>query len=204
MPTNYRPKNKKIAILAALGVTILFLSSNLIFMVEREETSFEKELFFPESQIDEEKMKEEEIKENLENMKGFFTKNEGQIENEEIYFTYAAQDKTFGFSESSCLIKLSKTEENITKTSNLKITFENSNKVIPVGVEELEHKSNFLLGNDSSKWRSGVSNYEKIIYENLYDGIDLVYYFNEKGLKYDWLVRPNGNPSQIVERFEKS
>ena len=148
-------------------------------------------------------IQEEKVKENLANMKGFFTKNEGQLDNDEIYFTYSSQDKIFGFCESSVLIKLSKTlEDNKTKSSIIKITFENSNKVIPVGKEVLNHKTNYFIGNDSSKWKSNVPNYEKIIYKNLYDGIDLVYYFNEKGLKYDWIVKSFTNPNQIIERFE--
>ena len=160
-------KSQKYAIFGALAAAILFLASNLLLVVNEEETSEETKLA---SQSPE---REGKIKENLGNMKGFFTKNVGQLENDEVYFTYSAQDKSFGFLESSVLIKLSKTEENITKSEIIKLTFENSNKVIPLGVEELSHKSNYFLGNDSSKWRSGVSNFEKIIYENLYEGIDL-------------------------------
>ena len=145
----------------------------------------------------------EKVKQNLVKMKGYFTKNQGQLENDEIYFTYTASDKSFRFYESSVFIKLTKTmEDNTTKSSIIKIIFENSNRVIPVGMEELKHKSNYFIGNDSSKWKSNVPHYEKIVYEELYDGIDLVYYFNEMGLKYDWVVKPYADANQIIERFE--
>ena len=148
------------------------------------------------------KNKEEKIKENLANMKGFFTKNEGQLENDDIYFTYSSQDNTFGFCESSVLIKLSKkSDDNTTKSSIIKLKFENSNSVKPVGVEELPHKTNYFLGNDPIKWKTDIPNYEKIIYKNLYPKIDLIYYFNQNGLKYDWLVKPNADPTKIIEKF---
>ncbi len=199
MKKDYAPKNKKVAILVTLAIAILFLSSNLIFMVKREnrEEVLEKNLFQNSPE------REEKIKQNLANTKVFFTKNEGQLQNDDIYFTYTAQEKSFGFAESSCLVKLSKRlEDNRTKSSVIEIIFEGSNKVTPVGVEKLKHKSNYFLGNDSSKWKTDVPNYQKIVYENIYEGIDLVYYFNEKGLKYDWIVGPNANPNEIVERFE--
>ncbi len=194
-PKNPTKRNQKLVIFTAVTLTIVLLSSNLLLIGNREERTKETE-FAPNRE------RQEKIKENFANMKGFFTKNQGQLENDEVYFTYTSQEKTFRFSESSCLIKLSKTENNITRTSNLKLTFENSNEVTPKGVEELDHKSNFFIGNDFSKWKSNLQNYKKIIYKNLYEGIDLVYYFNEKGLKYDWIVKPYANPNQIVERFE--
>ena len=146
---------------------------------------------------------EEKIKQNIANMKGFFTNNQGQLENDEIFFTSSGSDKTFGFCESSVLIRLSKKiKDNLTESSIVKLTFENSNKVIPKGIEELNHKSNYFIGNDSTKWKRHVPNYEKIVYENLYDGIDLVYYFNKNGLKYDWVIKPYVDSNKIVERFE--
>ena len=142
-------------------------------------------------------------KENCKNIKDFFTKNQGQFENDEIYFTYSNNDKTFGFSKSYILIKLSESlEDNKTKSSIIKITFENSNKAIPKGIEELNHKSNYFIGNNISKWKNNIPNYEKIIYENLYDGIDLIYYFCEDGLKYDWILKTGAQPEQIRYSYE--
>lgn len=46
------------------------------------------------------------------------------------------------------------------------------------GADELTSKRNYFIGNDPSKWRTGVANYGKISYEGVYRGIDLVYYGN--------------------------
>ena len=128
-----------------------------------------------------------EIKHNLASMPGWFTKNQGQIENHEVRFVYTGSGCSIGFVESGYLLKL-KGEHNL--TSVIKVTFEGSNPVVPQGKEELSHKSNYFIGNDLSEWRTGVPNYNKVVYENLYDGIDLIFYTTGKGLKYDFIVSP--------------
>lgn len=48
-----------------------------------------------------------------------------------------------------------------------------------------------------------VMEYNKIVYENIYKNIDLVYYLNDKGaLKYDFIVHPGGDPSDIQINYE--
>src|SRR3989441_8952332 len=66
------------------------------------------------------------------------------------------------------------------------------------GLEELPGKSNYFIGNDPKKWHTNVPNYARVKYRNLYPGIDLVYYGNQRQLEYDFVVRPGANPSRIV------
>jgi hypothetical protein len=44
--------------------------------------------------------------------------------------------------------------------------------------------------------------YERIIYQNLYPNIDLVYYTSGQGLKYDFVVHPGGDPAQIRLQYK--
>jgi hypothetical protein len=83
----------------------------------------------------------------------------------------------------------------------LKQEFVGSNEVQPMGKERLSWNSNFFYGNDSSKWCTDVSNYAEVWFENIYDEIDLRYYTNDKGLKYDLIVYPGGDPKQIRIRY---
>ena len=149
-------------------------------------------------EIEQEISHEEDIPEgvryNLANMKDWFTENQGQIENPDVKYIYGGSDLSIGFIGSGYLIKLTN-EKNI--TSVVKVTFKEANRVAPEGRGEFSHKSNFFKGNDSSKWKSGVRNYEKVMYEDIYDGIDLVFYTNEKGLKYDFIVNPGADLLQI-------
>jgi hypothetical protein len=70
------------------------------------------------------------------------------------------------------------------------------------GLDETESKSNYLIGNDSAKWQTDVPNYAKVKYEQVYNGIDLVYYGNNQRLEYDFLVQPNADPNQIKLKFD--
>jgi hypothetical protein len=65
------------------------------------------------------------------------------------------------------------------------------------GEEELPGKINYLLGKDSSKWRTGVATYAKVRYEQVYPGIDLLYYGNQRQLEYDFVVAPGADPARI-------
>ncbi len=65
------------------------------------------------------------------------------------------------------------------------------------GKEELQGKVNYLIGNDPSKWRTDVVTYAKVRYEQVYPGIDLVYYGNQGQLEYDFVVAPGADPARI-------
>ncbi len=79
----------------------------------------------------------------------------------------------------------------------LKQEFVSANFIKPIGREPLRYYSNFFYGNDSSKWCSNVPNYGEVYYENIYNGIDLRYYLNKNGLKYDFIVHPKADVNQI-------
>jgi len=65
------------------------------------------------------------------------------------------------------------------------------------GAEELPGKSNYLIGNDRRKWHSNVPTYAKVKYEEIYPGVDLVYYGTGRQLEYDFIVAPGADPRRI-------
>lgn len=65
------------------------------------------------------------------------------------------------------------------------------------GMETLPGRSNYFIGNDPAKWHTNVVNYAKVRYQNVYDGVDLVYYGNRRQLEYDFVVEPGAKPGQI-------
>src|SRR6266699_1817546 len=66
------------------------------------------------------------------------------------------------------------------------------------GLEELPGKANYFVGTDPAKWRTNVPTYAKVRYEQVYPGIDLVYYGNQRQLEYDFVVAPGADPKKIV------
>ena len=90
------------------------------------------------------------------------------------------------------------------------------------GLDPLPGKSNYFLGNDPSKWRTNVPHYARVRYEEVYPGIDLVYYGTNQSkrngdparpelgrrassagrqLEYDFVVAPGADPASIRLRF---
>jgi uncharacterized repeat protein (TIGR01451 family) len=65
------------------------------------------------------------------------------------------------------------------------------------GVEKLPGKANYLIGNDPSRWRTGIPTYARVHYRNVYAGVDLVYYGNQRQLEHDFVVAPGADPKQI-------
>src|SRR5207248_875292 len=46
------------------------------------------------------------------------------------------------------------------------------------GVEPLPGRVNYFLGQDPSRWQRNVPTYRRVRYEQVYPGVDLVYYGN--------------------------
>ncbi len=71
-----------------------------------------------------------------------------------------------------------------------------------VGADLLSGKSNYLLGNNPAKWLRGVPQFAHVRYENIYPGIDLVFYGNQGRLEHDFHVAPGADPSQAELQFD--
>src|SRR5437899_1286615 len=70
------------------------------------------------------------------------------------------------------------------------------------GVGELPGKSNYFVGNDPKKWRANVLTYAKVEYRDVYPGVNLVYYGNQRQLEHDFVVSPGADPKAITLAFE--
>ena len=155
-----------------------------------------------------------------------FTQNAGQV-NEQVKFVARGNGATIFFTATGTTFLLSKAKEGSpTRLERelmaeagprpdlrpepmereyyaLKLEFVGANpNPQVVGEERLPWNNNYFIGNDPSKWRTNVPNYAKIRLVEVYEGIDLVYYGNKKGLKYDFVIKPGADPSRIVLGYE--
>lgn len=71
-----------------------------------------------------------------------------------------------------------------------------------VGLNKLVTKTNYFIGNNPQKWRTGIATYAKVQQHNVYPGVDLVYYGNEQQLEYDFVVSPGADYKAITLAFE--
>ena len=65
------------------------------------------------------------------------------------------------------------------------------------GLRELPGRTNYLIGNDPSKWHTDIPTYASVEYQQVYPGIDLLYYGNRRQLEYDFILAPGANPDSI-------
>src|SRR5262249_46632368 len=73
-------------------------------------------------------------------------------------------------------------------------------RAIPEG--ELAGRINYFVGDDPTHWRSDIPTYSRVKYENVYPGISLVYYGNQRQLEYDFVVAPGADPAAIRFDFD--
>ncbi len=93
-------------------------------------------------------------------------------------------------------------QEPTTQTSDVTMTMPHSNRVPRVeGLGELPGSSNYLIGTDPEGWQINVPNYAKVKYTDVYPGIDLIYYGNQRQLEYDFVVAPGATPKSIRLAF---
>ena len=69
-------------------------------------------------------------------------------------------------------------------------------------LEPLPGKTNYFIGNNPTKWRTGVPQFAQVSYENVYPGINLVFYGNQGHLEYDFKVAPGSDPTAAEVQFE--
>lgn len=94
------------------------------------------------------------------------------------------------------------TEKHETQTAVLRMKLAGANQSPTItGGDQLTGKSNYLIG-DQAKWHTNIPNYAKVQYDEVYPGIDLVYYGNQRRLEYDFVVAPGADPSGIRLSFD--
>jgi hypothetical protein len=72
------------------------------------------------------------------------------------------------------------------------------------GIDPLPGRSQYFLGNRPRNWRTGVPQYGRVRYRDVYPGVDLVYYGQDARLEYDFLLQPGADPARIRMRFNGS
>jgi hypothetical protein len=95
----------------------------------------------------------------------------------------------------------------ITKTTvegmALSMEFEGANPAAHAeGMGLLPGASNYLIGNDPRGWHTGIPNYARVRYRDLYPGIDLVYYGHQGQLEYDLVAAAKSDLRNVRLRFE--
>ena len=68
--------------------------------------------------------------------------------------------------------------------------------------KKLPTHNNYFIGKDQANWASDVELFQAVTYKNIYPDIDIRYYSDGGNLKYDFIVKPGGNPDYIAMQYD--
>lgn len=92
---------------------------------------------------------------------------------------------------------------NAALTTPLRLKFRNTLPVQTIEpADKLPGISNYFYGKDPSKWRTDVPHFAKVLFREVYAGVDVVFYSGEKRLEYDFILKPGADPSAIEFAWE--
>ncbi|MFZ8846266.1 MAG: SBBP repeat-containing protein [Candidatus Hydrothermia bacterium] len=119
------------------------------------------------------------------NVKNLFIENVGQYPSEILYSSFPT--KAFALKDRIII-------------NDIEIVFKNINENVKVKGRDMEIATfNYFKGNNPDNWKTNVVSYSKVIYENLYKNIDLIF-TGLKGnkIEFQFIVKPKANVSDIA------
>jgi Phosphodiester glycosidase/Secretion system C-terminal sorting domain/Beta-propeller repeat len=137
-----------------------------------------------------------------------FEKNLGQAESEMV-FLLRNPDLELLLSPTKAIMSLRQTitpgqKSQETFRSSVTMGLANSNpNANGEGLGELLTKSNYFIGNDPAKWQTRIPNYKKVLFSEVYPGVDLVYYAKNGKLEFDFNLFPGADPKIIKLEFQE-
>ena len=132
-----------------------------------------------------------------------FEANQGQT-NSAVRFLARGHGYTLFLSDSGATMKLRGTQSELAQAESPAVPVAAVVCMELIGAKPrlegeamLEGKVNYLIGNDQQKWHTNIATYERIVYREAWNGIDMVWHGNQTNLEYDFVVKPGADPSQI-------
>ena len=137
------------------------------------------------------------------NLPLYFEANQGQADQAAL-FVARGNNHQFSISPAGARFELQKTDAQTKKTSlrTVQMQFVGAGSQAQIqGADELPGKINYFVGDNPAQWHTGVETFARVRIEQLYPGVNLVYYGNQRQLEYDFTVAPGANPNAVKIRF---
>jgi len=130
-----------------------------------------------------------------------FEANQGQADSK-VKFASRGPGYSLYLTDSSAVLALTPPDaaKSTTDVIRMELLRANPNNAVS-GADQLPGTVNYFIGSDPSKWHSNIATYAKVRYSNIYDGVDLIYYGNQRQLEYDFVVAPGASPRTIRLHF---
>jgi hypothetical protein len=125
-----------------------------------------------------------------------FIPNRGQLD-EQVAYYIRGRDKTIYFGAEGVTFVLADGGRAASSRWAVKLDFLDANpEVKPVGADKTGAVISYFHG-EPENWKTGLSTCSRIVYANLWPGIDLIYSGTMDELKSEFIVHPGADPSQI-------
>lgn len=121
-----------------------------------------------------------------------FEPNQGQF-HPDVRFASRGRGATTFLTESGAVLAL--------PAATLRVTFDAKPRS-PIGVERQLGVVNYLIGNVSSAWRTGIPTFARVRYDDLYPGIGLDYGSRDGTQAFRFIVAPGADPAAITMRID--
>jgi hypothetical protein len=180
-------------------VVSTFCSCSLLFLRNSSETKIVSPSQ-PERVLSLEERKS--ISENFGQVPLHFELNQGQA-SQDVRFVSRSNGRALLLKQNETQLVLANKKNKQPDVLKMKLEGANDNLTVE-GLDELQGRTNYFIGDDPNEWQKAVPTYKRIKYSNVYDGVDLVYYGNQRELEYDFIVAPNTNPDVIKLNFENA
>ena len=125
----------------------------------------------------------------------YFVENRGICPGEVKYYVQGA-DKALFFTSKGVTFSLKGKD----RAWTVKLDFVGANEVQPQGQCKQQAVFSYFKGPEKD-WKAGLSTFSKVVYDDLWPGIDLVYRGTVNELKYEFVVAPGADPLKIRLRY---
>ncbi|MBD3377461.1 T9SS type A sorting domain-containing protein [candidate division KSB1 bacterium] len=126
----------------------------------------------------------------------FFEQNMGQTD-QSVHFYTRGPNHIFYLSSTGSVMHLLGEDGNLPSTPFSMHLLDADAACQARGLSPQPSRSNYFIGNDPEQWISDVPHYAKVAYKEVYPCIDLVYYFNDHHIEFDFVVHPGADPREI-------
>jgi hypothetical protein len=84
------------------------------------------------------------------------------------------------------------------RSTAIRLKFLDASRNVPViGESVLASRSNYFRGSNPKGHTTDITHYGRVRYTQIYPGIDVVFYGNQRDLEYDFVIAPGADPRQI-------
>ncbi|MBU0755129.1 MAG: SBBP repeat-containing protein, partial [Planctomycetes bacterium] len=131
----------------------------------------------------------------------YFIENHGQTDDSVAYYVKGS-DKTLYFNSEGVTFSLFGKENDEVNRWAVKLNFVDANPDVKLRGEDKQQAVFSYFKGKKEDWKTGLPTFSKLVYEDLWPGIDLVYSGTVNKLKYEFVVEPGADPRMIQLAYE--